>query len=290
MSLSSRNDPIKSKKGDTDMFYTIAITIVLILDQWLKSWATINIAPLENGAKTLIPKVLDLAYVRNYGASFGMLADIPLARWILMGVAVAAVILIIVLIARNVFGSRLANWSLVFILAGALGNLSDRVFNGYVIDMLRFTFIKFPTFNLADVFICVSVFLLVIALLFCGKDNKDKGEKKEKSKKQKKQKKQDEPAPASENSAPAEEPSDPVSGFRRKPDKPAEPVDEARLAENEEEFWSQFKFGRRAEKPDTFEPEAPVDPLRFDPVRGGRPAPAPAPAPAPEPEPMPAPS
>lgn len=289
------------------MLYCIIIPLVLILDQWVKYWVTINIASAGGAPVQLIPKVLELTYVRNTGAAFGLLADNPMAKWIFAGLAVLFVIAVVILIARNSFNSKLASWSLALVAAGALGNLIDRLFNGYVIDMFSLKFVKFPVFNVADIFVTVFVVLFVIAVLFCGGDKEKQPKKKaKKAKKAKKEEKPQEPAPAPEqdDTASAGEPSEPGSGFRRKPDKRVSldsvfeladrgsaPVDPEKIAEDEEEFWSQFKHGGRPAK-SAKKPAPVVDPLRLDPVRAGAgkpeaPAPEPTPAPAAADEPAP---
>ena len=55
--------------------------------------------------------------------------------------------------------------------AGALGNLIDRIFRGYVVDMIYFVPINFPVFNVADCYITVSTVILLIALFFCYQDD-----------------------------------------------------------------------------------------------------------------------
>ena len=294
------------------MLYFIIVSLVLILDQWVKYWVTLNIASGGAAPMQLIPNVLELTYVRNTGAAFGLLADNPMAKWIFAGLAVLFVIIVVILIVRNTFNSKLASWSLALVAAGAIGNLIDRVFNGYVIDMFSLKFMKFPVFNVADIFVCVFIVLFIIAVLFCGREKEEKQPKK-KAKKAKKEAAPQESAPAPEqdgDTAPAGESVEPGSGFRRKPDKHVSldsvfdfvdrgsaSEDPEKMAEDEEEFWSQFKHGGRpARKPAPKPEEKPapvVDPLRLDPVRASArkpeapaadPAPAPAPEPAPEPE------
>ena len=55
--------------------------------------------------------------------------------------------------------------------AGALGNLIDRIFRGYVVDMIYFVPINFPVFNVADCYVTVSVVLLIILILFVYKED-----------------------------------------------------------------------------------------------------------------------
>ncbi len=61
---------------------------------------------------------------------------------------------------------------LIFLLliAGAIGNMIDRVKQGYVVDFFYFTPINFPRFNVADVYVTCSIILLIIAMFFVYKD------------------------------------------------------------------------------------------------------------------------
>lgn len=117
----------------------------------------------------LIPSVLELQYLENRGAAFGMLQN---RKWIFI---VFACICIIVC---AWIGFRLAvadqNMALRICLAslaaGAAGNLIDRVSRGYVIDFIYFSLIRFPVFNLADVCVTLGTASLVIIVLFFDHD------------------------------------------------------------------------------------------------------------------------
>ena len=64
--------------------------------------------------------------------------------------------------------------SVMMINAGAVGNLIDRIFRGYVVDMIEVTFIDYPVFNLADCLIVVGCILLCIYVIFFDSDKKEK--------------------------------------------------------------------------------------------------------------------
>jgi signal peptidase II len=75
---------------------------------------------------------------------------------------------------------RLGLWaklSLLSILGGMAGNLTDRIFMGFVVDMFDFTFVRFAIFNVADMFISFGAVFLCISLLFRPDDWRRKGEK-----------------------------------------------------------------------------------------------------------------
>lgn len=134
---------------------------VLILDQMVKFW-TVNHLDLYQ-VQRWIPNILDLHYLQNTGAGWGMFAG---QRWFLIALTLLAIAYFAYLSWKN----RHAPWiyQLIYglIIGGALGNLVDRLLHGYVVDMFKLAFIDFPVFNLADAAISVGTALLIICLLF----------------------------------------------------------------------------------------------------------------------------
>lgn len=166
------------------MLYAIIAAIILIGDQWLKYWVTVNIT-LSTGEVALIPGVVKLVNIHNNGAAFGLLGDAEYARWLFLGVAALFVIVIIVVLAKHMFKSRFANWCAVLALAGAVGNCIDRALYGYVVDMFKVEFMDFAVFNVADIFLVLACFAFIIYLIvdiFKGgrSDDDDDGEEEEK--------------------------------------------------------------------------------------------------------------
>ena len=160
------------------MLYAIIAAIILIGDQWLKYWVTVNIT-LSTGEAALIPGVVKLVNIHNSGAAFGFLSDAAYARWLFLGIAALFIIVIVVVLAKHLFKSRFANWCAVMALAGAVGNCIDRALYGYVVDMFKVEFMGFAVFNVADVFLVVACLAFVIYLiveLFRGKDDDDEDE------------------------------------------------------------------------------------------------------------------
>jgi signal peptidase II len=119
----------------------------------------------------LIDGVLEFSYAENCGAAFGFLRDFPFRRFIFFPAALFAVFLLPYLMIRGQ-GGRMFVWSVPFIIAGALGNLHDRVMHGFVVDFIRFyvrdgwAFLspgwEYPTFNVADIHITVGVVLILL--------------------------------------------------------------------------------------------------------------------------------
>ena len=111
-----------------------------------------------------------LTHVRNPGAAFGLFADgDPQIRLtIFIGVSIVAVFIILSFFRQLAPGDRLSALALGLILGGAVGNLTDRIFRGEVVDFLHFRLWRgysWPDFNLADSFIVVGVGFLVLELL-----------------------------------------------------------------------------------------------------------------------------
>lgn len=155
------------------MLYAIIAAIILIGDQWLKYWVTVNIT-LSTGEAALIPGVVKLVNIHNSGAAFGLLGDAAYARWLFLGIAALFIIVIVVVLAKHLFKSRFANWCAVMALAGAVGNCIDRALYGYVVDMFKVEFMDFAVFNVADVFLvvaCLAFIIYLIVDLFRGKDD-----------------------------------------------------------------------------------------------------------------------
>lgn len=224
------------------MLYAIIAVIVLILDQWLKYWTTVNIT-LSTGESPLINGVIKLVNVHNDGAAFSFLGDVPYMRWVFIGLTALVAVVVIVLLVKKVFRGKFATLCLVMILAGAIGNCIDRIIHGYVVDMFKLEFVNFAVFNVADIVLTVFCLLFVV-YLFVG----DKG--------------------GDEKSHKAKAPS-PKKGSRRKAETDDEDVSDFENAENGETsveeksdpFWDTFKSSLR----DEVKPEEPKEkPKEFD--------------------------
>lgn len=132
------------------MLCFVFAALVVLLDQLFKRWIVLTLAVGEE--TVLIKGVLNLYHVNNKGAAFSIL---PEQRWLLAGIAlVAALVLIAILLRYN--EGFLGTIGLASVLGGAVGNLIDRVFHGFVVDMFRTTFMEFAIFNIADIFITLG--------------------------------------------------------------------------------------------------------------------------------------
>ena len=143
------------------MLYAIVAVIALIIDQATKYWATANIV-LNTGSKNFLPGFLHFTNIHNTGAAFSILEG---ARWFFVILCIVFVALIVYILITDLITSPGARWSAVIVMAGAVGNCIDRLICGYVVDMLEFEFIKFPVFNVADIYITVGAILFAVFTL-----------------------------------------------------------------------------------------------------------------------------
>lgn len=150
---------------------------VVLSDQLIKIAVVQFLKPV--GSVTVIPGLLDLVYVENTGAAFGLFAD---QRWVFITLTIIFVIVLIAVLFRLKITNKIYFTAMFLILGGAVGNLIDRIFNGFVVDYLQLSFFP-PVCNLADYCVVIGVVLMLIYVLFFT-DFFD-GEKKRKKNKKK---------------------------------------------------------------------------------------------------------
>ena len=152
------------------MWYAIVAILILIADQGLKYWVTLNI-PLDTGHVTLIPGVLELTNIHNNGAAFSILQHAP--HWIFILFTLVFAAIAVFCLRCNVVHGKVGRWSVVLVLAGAVGNCIDCILSGYVVDMFNFLFVRFAVFNLADIFIVVAGIALCLHVIFYRGDGSE---------------------------------------------------------------------------------------------------------------------
>lgn len=152
------------------MLYLLLAAGLVAADQIVKALVRLYI-PL--GARLpFLPHVLGLTYAQNTGAAFSILET---HTWILTLVSLVVSVLLALLLVKRTFPQKWAMCSLAVVLAGAVGNLIDRVFLGYVTDMFQTLFITFPIFNVADICIVCGGISFVVYYLFFGDKEKEDG-------------------------------------------------------------------------------------------------------------------
>jgi len=143
----------------------IAILSIVIgsvaLDQITKAIVVSNMALHEEIA--FLPGFMRFYYTQNTGAAFSMLSG---HRWVFMVFSVAAMALIVYLLFRFHGRHPLLSISMAAVLGGGIGNMIDRVLNGYVVDFLDFQFMDFAVFNVADIFVTCGTCALAVYIIF----------------------------------------------------------------------------------------------------------------------------
>lgn len=152
------------------MLYILLAAVLCGADQLFKHWVS-GAIPL-GGTLELIPGVLGLTHLRNTGMAFSMLSE---HTWLLAIVSALVAAGLIWLLLRGRF-TRWEKLCLALILGGAVGNLIDRAFLGYVVDMFQTLFVKFAVFNLADSFIDVGA--VGFCVLYIARSVREDREKK----------------------------------------------------------------------------------------------------------------
>jgi len=149
------------------MIYYFIIAATVILDAVVKYAVHSN---MDVGQSIpVFENVFHITYIQNQGAAFSMWQQ----QWmVLIGLPliIIAVCLVLIFVKRKIW-SRLMLTSISFICAGGIGNLIDRISQGYVVDM--FDFRVFPVFNIADIFVCVGCGLMVLDVVLSERKNRN---------------------------------------------------------------------------------------------------------------------
>lgn len=151
------------------------VLVVIAIDFASKQWIMNNLMLHES--MSVMP-FFNVFYAHNYGAAFSFLADKGgWQRWFFAGIAVAIVVVLLVMMYRSKASDKLNNIAYALIVGGALGNLFDRAYHGFVVDFIDFYIgdWHFATFNIADCGICIGAALIVLEG-FISPASKQKGQ------------------------------------------------------------------------------------------------------------------
>ena len=143
---------------------------IFLIDQTTKAWAIRKLRFL--GDKEVIPNFLNFAYAQNTGVAFSFLDDHGDAgRWGLSVVAGVAAVLVLYYFWRTPRTHDRLLGALALLLAGIVGNVTDRIRLGFVIDFIDIQIGNwhYPTFNVADAAICIGAVLLVFDIFLSKK-------------------------------------------------------------------------------------------------------------------------
>ncbi|NLH92346.1 MAG: signal peptidase II [Atopobium sp.] len=145
--------------GRLAVFFTVA-SIAVLVDQATKA-AIRYLLPVGSPARVLIPGVMDLWHIQNTGAAFSLWQGAsPLFVLLALVVLMAA----LVLVAKERLPLSLVA-SLACVAGGGIGNMVDRLACGSVTDFLALSFIDFPVFNVADIFVTCGVIATFVGYL-----------------------------------------------------------------------------------------------------------------------------
>jgi signal peptidase II len=134
-----------------------------VVDQGSKYLAVSRLK--DHAPISLLGDYFELYYLENHGAAWGILSG-KTVFLVLLSIVVLLVLIWIYFKIPVQPRYVLLQTALLLVASGAVGNMIDRIRNQYVIDFFYVKAIDFPVFNVADIYVTVGAFLLIIALLF----------------------------------------------------------------------------------------------------------------------------
>jgi signal peptidase II len=159
------------RKNIPGILLLMIVIVIVVLDQVTKFLA---VNSLELGERITVFTGFDLLRAHNYGAAFSFLNDAGgWQRWLLTGISLIASVILSSWLWRLPKTQRLLAVALAILLAGAVGNLIDRLLFGYVVDFISVYYAdwRFATFNIADAAISVGAVLLVLDIFIGARAN-----------------------------------------------------------------------------------------------------------------------
>ena len=156
------------KKTSKTILSIILLAILVAIDQITKHLSVVYLA--GNDPVDIIKNVLQLTYVRNDGAAWGIFAG---KQWFFIMITILMLALLTYVLFRTPAERKYNFFRIIIVtlMAGAIGNFIDRIANGYVHDFIYFKVIDFPVFNFADICVTLSMVALIFVILFGFKDN-----------------------------------------------------------------------------------------------------------------------
>lgn len=136
----------------------------LAVDLYTKALA---VSRLAGNSFPVIDNILNFTYVENTGAAFGMLKNGNVFLIISTVIIMAAVIAYLTIKKPKAKAVKIAS---ALIIGGALGNLYDRIFRGFVVDFIDIRFINYPVFNIADCCVVCGAIIFAVWVIFFDKN------------------------------------------------------------------------------------------------------------------------
>lgn len=150
------------------IIYPIIFVLALIIDRATKQLAMSMLVGKD--AVNVIGEVFQFVYTENAGAAFGIMQNQRIIFYIITALVVALIVYFVVKMPTDSHYTSLGV-VLSFVLAGAIGNLIDRVIHHFVVDFIYFSPIDFPVFNVADIYVTLGCIAFVILVIFVYKDH-----------------------------------------------------------------------------------------------------------------------
>ena len=145
----------------------IALSVTVVAADQISKALVLTHIPL-GGEVSVLPGVVGLTYVRNFGAAFSSFQGM---QWLFAVIFIVFTVAVIWEYRKKAMPfTKLERWCIAAIYGGGLGNMIDRLRFGYVVDMIETQFMEFPVFNVADCFITCGCILLVAHLILFNKD------------------------------------------------------------------------------------------------------------------------
>lgn len=141
------------------IYLLITLIFFIVANMYLTD---VIIDEIQMGNLNISNQVFALTYVENTGAAFSIFAEYP---YVLIGISVIVLVYILFYLLNNIRDiSMRGTFVFSMLLAGIFCNLYERIFLGYVRDFIQFTFVNFPVFNISDMFIMISLAVLIVLL------------------------------------------------------------------------------------------------------------------------------
>lgn len=177
---------MRAKTKKQFILSTVIVAVLVVIDQITKAIAVMFLK--DKPAIPIIKDVFELKYLENTSAAFGMdpisllhkvfqfeifhtnpelYLNVRMGFFYLLTFVMIWLLGLLYLRISNEKRFRYMDWIMIFMIAGAIGNLIDRVMQQYVVDFLYFKLINFPIFNVADIYVtCAAIALLVLGLIY----------------------------------------------------------------------------------------------------------------------------
>ena len=139
----------------------LLICFIVLIDQISKNYIYQNQVQYKD-IVSVIEGVLNFTYLENTGIAFGIFSDFDGLKVVFIVVPILITLYLFSLLNNKEFQNPFSHISLLLIISGAIGNIIDRIFRGYVIDFIQFDIDIFPyIFNIADSSVTIGLLLLL---------------------------------------------------------------------------------------------------------------------------------